>query len=190
MKLQARARGLFTHLAKSGEGGELLLFAMAEAVFGLAQILCKMTLKTSPHVHYHGADGVYADVRTDGGLNVYWAESKIFGDPVAAIRECLNSLAPFLVEPDGTHAKREQDILLINEFANFSNADLVIGLKQFFDRDTPASLQLQHRGFALVGFDSLAYGTDGVEQTMDAIEAALKIELPSWQNNIATDPAP
>jgi hypothetical protein len=59
-KLQAQARGVFTHLAQSGEGGEILLFAMAEAVFGLTQILCKMSLKTSSSMHYHGADGVYA----------------------------------------------------------------------------------------------------------------------------------
>ncbi len=70
--LHERARQLFTHLAKSGEGGELLLFAMAEAIFGITQIICKMTLKTSTSMHYHGSDGVYAEARPDGGLNLFW----------------------------------------------------------------------------------------------------------------------
>jgi hypothetical protein len=40
-RLHERARRLFTDLVKTGEGGELLLFAMAEAIFGFTQILCK-----------------------------------------------------------------------------------------------------------------------------------------------------
>lgn len=70
-KLDEEARRLFTHLAKSGEGGELLLFAMAEAVFGLAQLVCKMSLKTSTTMHYHGSDGIYVDFGLDEILRLY-----------------------------------------------------------------------------------------------------------------------
>jgi hypothetical protein len=128
-RLHERARRLFTHLANSGEGGELLLFAMAEALFGISQIICKMTLKISPDIHYHGSDGVYAEVRPDGGLNLYWGESKIYGNAGAAIRHCLSSLSPFLRGPEGQDAEREQDILLINEFTNFTDERLLGVLK-------------------------------------------------------------
>jgi len=83
-KLHESARRLFSHLANTGEGGELLLFAMAEAIFGITQIVCKMSLKTSSSMHYHGSDGVYAEGRADGGLNLYWGESKVYSSPTDA----------------------------------------------------------------------------------------------------------
>src|ERR1700680_4139742 len=105
-------------------------------------------------MHYHGADGVYAEARPDGGLNLYWGESKIYADAVSAIRDCLASLSPFLVQPDGQDAAREQDILLVNEFANFTDQRLVDGLKRFLDRNDPTSLKTKNCGIALTGFDS------------------------------------
>lgn len=178
--LHERARGLFTHLAKSGEGGELLLFAMAEAIFGVTQIICKMTLKTSTSVHYHGSDGVYAEARTDGGLNLFWGESKIHAAPADAIRECLKSLAPFLREPEGEDAKRNQDILLVNEFANFSDERLVASLKKYLDKNDSNSLAVRHCGLALCGFDSGAYPAEDVEKTSDRIAADISTELNDW----------
>lgn len=179
-KLHERARRLFTHLAQTGEGGELLLFAMAEAVFGITQIICKMSLKSSTSMHYHGSDGVYAEAQPEGSLHLYWGESKIHADPSGAIRSCLASLAPFLREPEGEDAERDQDILLINEFANFSDETLVAFLKRFLDRDDPASLNLRHCGFALAGFDSAAYSADNPEGTADAIATSLELEIGSW----------
>ena len=183
-KLHERAKGLFTHLAKSGEGGELLLFAMAEAIFGLTQIICKMTLKTSPSMHYHGSDGVYAQARTDGGLNLYWGESKIFGDVTKAIRDCLASLAPYLVDPDGQDSARHQDILLINEFANFGDERVVDGLKRFLDLDDPASLKTRHCGIALVGFNCDAYPEDAPQNTVELIADAIKKQLSGWTDSV------
>ncbi len=178
--LHERARGLFTGLAKSGEGGELLLFAMAEAVFGITQIICKMTLKTSTSMHYHGADGVYAEARDDGGLNLYWGESKIYGDASAAIRNCLESLAPFLRDPEGSDATRSQDILLVNEFANFTDERLIAALKRFLDPNDPSSLELRHCGFALSAFDSEAYPAADVEGKATEIAEAITAELATW----------
>jgi hypothetical protein len=183
-KLHERTRQLFTDLAKSGEGGELLLFAMAEAVFGLTQIICKMTLKTATSMHYHGADGVYAEARPDGGLNLYWGESKIYSDAAAAIRECLSSLSPFLVQPEGQDAKREQDVLLVNEFANFTDQRLVDGLKRFLDRDDPASLLTTHCGIALTAFDSGSYPAEDIETTADRIAEAIRSEVGGWSQNV------
>lgn len=71
IELHYRALGTFTDLQTSGEGGEFLLYLLAERFLNLPQILCKMSLKTSAQMHYHGADGVYADVDEDGVLNLY-----------------------------------------------------------------------------------------------------------------------
>jgi len=178
--LHERAKQLFTHLANSGEGGEILLFAMAEMIFRITQIICKMTLKTSTSMHYHGSDGVYAEARPDGGLNLFWGESKIYGDAKAAIRNCLESLAPFLRDPEGEDAERKQDILLINEFANFSDERLVAGLKRFLDKDDKASLSLRHCGFALAGFDCGSYPQGNAETTADALAIEVSKEIDGW----------
>lgn len=177
-RLHETAKRLFTNLATTGEGGELLVFAMAEAVFGITQVICKMSLKTSTRVHYHGADGVYAEARPDGGLNLFWGESKVHGDPARAIRECLESLAPFLRDDAGADSAREQDLFLVNEFANFSDERLVVALKRFLDRDDPASLGVRHCGFALCAFDCSAY--PDAETTMEAISESIKGELVRW----------
>ncbi|MDN4633758.1 DUF1837 domain-containing protein [Sphingomonas sp. PsM26] len=97
--LVEQAKRSFTDLAKTGEGGEMLLFLLAERFLKLPQILCKMDLKTDTRMHYHGADGVYAGVTPDGVLKLYWGESKIYKNVASAIQDCLSSLAPFLVEP-------------------------------------------------------------------------------------------
>jgi hypothetical protein len=178
--LHERACQLFTHLAQSGEGGELLLFAMAEALFGITQIICKMTLKTSTSMHYHGADGVYAEARRDGGLNLFWGESKIYGDAKDAIRNCLQSLAPFLRDAEGEDAARNQDILLVNEFANFSDERLVDALKRFLDKDDKSSLAVRHCGFALSAFDCASYPLGDAETTADALAAAISKEIDGW----------
>ncbi len=183
-KLQAQARGVFTHLTKSGEGGELLLFAMAEAVFGLAQILCKMSLKTSAPMHYHGADGVYAYARSGGGLYIAWGEANTYGEATSAIRDCLASLAPYLVESEGEDALRERDLLLVNEFANFTDQNLVGVLRTFLDKDSEKSLSVRHCGIALVAFDCSSYPNESAGATIEKIEAEIKKQLPKWRGNV------
>lgn len=179
-KLESRARALFTDLANSGEGGELLLFAMAESVFQLAQVICKTALKTSSAMHFHGSDGVYAEARADGGLNLYWGESKMYSDATDAVRECFSSLAPFLVQPDGQEAIRERDIFLINEFANFTDARLINGLKSFLDRDNVQSLSVRHCGIALVVFDCDLYPNQEPGLTSKTVVSELLKGEQSW----------
>ncbi|WP_419907872.1 DUF1837 domain-containing protein [Hoeflea sp.] len=183
-KLEREAKSLFTSLSKSGEGGELLVFAFAEAVFGLTQVICKMSLKTSTEMHYHGADGVYAEGTDDGGLNVYWGESKLYGNPSDAVRDCLGSLAPFLIDPDGSDSARSQDVFLINEFASFDDPKVTEGLKRYFDLDDTKSLSLKHCGIALVGFDSPSYRLDGENTDEAKLEAELKQQIPGWVKQI------
>ncbi|WP_306260433.1 DUF1837 domain-containing protein [Pararhizobium sp. IMCC21322] len=184
LKLEKEAKSLFTSLSKSGEGGELLIFAFAEAVFGLNQIICKMSLKTSAEMHYHGADGVYAKGTDAGGLNVYWGESKLYGDPSDAARDCLKSLAPFLVDTDGSDSARSQDVFLINEFANFDDPKLAEGLKRYFDLDDTKSLSLKHCGIALIGFDTTSYKNDSLNTDEAALENELLDQIPTWLKQI------
>jgi hypothetical protein len=96
--VSVKARDLFSHLSTSGEGGELLLYYMLiESVLRLPQVLCKMALKTSSNVHYHGVDGIHATVdEATGMLAVYWGEAKLHADVNDAIRECFESVAPCL----------------------------------------------------------------------------------------------
>lgn len=184
LKLEREAEALFTSLSNSGEGGELLVFAFAEAVFGMSQVISKMSLKTSTEMHYHGADGVYAKGSDDGHLKVYWGESKLYGVASDAVRDCLKSLAPFLTDADGADSTRTQDVFLINEFANFDDPKLTEGLKNYFDQDKKQSLSLRHCGIALVGFDSTSYLEDGKNLDEQALETALSKEVPGWLKQI------
>lgn len=42
-------------------------------------------------------------------------ESKVYKNAGSAIRDCLASLAPFLIEPDNEDAERERDLLLLSD---------------------------------------------------------------------------
>mgnify|MGYP000725233266 CR=1 FL=1 len=182
--LVERARKSFTDLAKTGEGGEMLLFLLAERFLKLPQILCKMDLKTDTRMHYHGADGVYAGVSTEGTLKLYWGESKIYKDAATAIRDCLASLAPFMLEPDADDSERERDMILLSDKADLSNATLTEALRRYFDKSSPLSKRVQYCGVALVGFDAPFY-SDGTAKTMAAdLVKACTAGLTSWKKQI------
>jgi hypothetical protein len=182
--LVEQARRSFTDLAKTGEGGEMLLFLLAERFLKLPQILCKMDLKTDTRMHYHGADGVYAGVTSEGILKLYWGESKVYSDAAAAIRECLSSLAPVLIEPDHEGAERERDLILLTDKADLSKPELTEALKHFFDKNSPQSTRVQYCGVALVGFDADFYPTDQVKAVADEIAAAARTGLEAWRATI------
>ena len=182
--LVEQARRSFTDLAKTGEGGEMLLFLLAERFLKLPQILCKMDLKTDARMHYHGADGVYAGVTNDGMLKLYWGESKIYQDAAAAIRDCLASLAPFLVEPEHEGAERERDLILLSDKADLNNPTLTEALKRYFDRNSVLSQRVQYCGVALVGFDAQFYPSDGVKAVADEIATAARAELENCRKRI------
>lgn len=176
-----QARRSFTDLTKTGEGGEMLLFLLAERFLKLPQILCKMDLKTDTRMHYHGADGVYAGVTSDGILKLYWGESKLYNDASAAIRACLESLAPFLIEPDHEGAERERDLILLADKADLSKPDLTEALKRYFDKNSPQSKRVRYCGVALVGFDTDFYPADQAKAVEDEIIGAARAGLEVWR---------
>jgi hypothetical protein len=182
--LVQQARLSFTDLANTGEGGEMLLFLLAERFLRLPQILCKMDLKTDSRMHYHGADGVYAGVTDTGVLKLYWGESKLYNNVVDAVRECLASLAPFLVELEHEGAERERDLMLLSDKADLSDSRLTDAIKLYFDRSSPLSKRVKYCGVALVGFDAAFYPSDGAPAIWETIAAAARTELANWQATI------
>lgn len=183
-ELVERAKRSFTDLANTGEGGEMLLFLLAERFLKLPQILCKMDLKTDTRMHYHGADGVYAGVTSEGTLKLYWGESKIYRDASAAIRACINSLAPFLTELEHEEAGRERDLMLLSDKADLSNPMLTDALKKYFDKSSVMSKRVQYCGMALVGFDAPFYPQDSAKAVADEIVKASRTELTGWRDRI------
>ncbi len=182
VRLCMKARALFTDLVKSGEGGELLLFALAEKLLQLPQLICKMSLKTNTRMHIHGADGLHAGVdEQTGNLLLYWGESKIFGDVTSAVRDCLKSLAPMLHDQEASR----RDMQLLQRHLDVDNDDLENALKKFLNPDDPAFNSLEFRGLCLVGFDCGAYPSGPSSTAIDAVVSAIASELPGWKKHVA-----
>ncbi|WP_232823014.1 HamA C-terminal domain-containing protein [Oceanibium sediminis] len=182
--LHHEALGTFTDLSNTGEGGEMLLYLLAERFLQIPQVLCKMDLKTDSHMHYHGADGVYASVNDDGIIKLFWGESKVYSDPTSAIRDCLSSLAPFLVETDHEGADRERDLVLLSDKADLSDPDLTAAFRKYFDRTSPLSNRVQYCGIALIAFDAEFYPQDQAKAVAADIAAAAKAEMKNWGKNV------
>lgn len=182
--LHEKAKAVFTDLAKSGEGGEMLLFLFAERFLGIPHVLCKMDLKTDSRMHYHGADGVYASVSDDGKLKLFWGESKVYKDPTDAIRDCLSSLAPFLIEEDHLGSSRERDLVLLSDKADLGNPELSAAFRRFFDTSSPLSNRVEYCGVALVGFDADFYPDDDKKGALEDIVEAAKIGLEGWSTSL------
>jgi hypothetical protein len=178
--LVEQARRSFTDLAKTGEGGEMLLFLLTERFLKLPHILCKMDLKTDTRMHYHGADGVYAGVTPEGKLKLYWGESKIYKDAATAIKSCLASVAPFLIEAEHEGAERERDLILLSDKADLSDPGLTAALKLYFDKTSPMSKRVKYCAVALVGFDAAFYPGDQVQAVADKMAEDARAELRKW----------
>ena len=186
--LTVEARRLFTDVAKSGEGGELLLFVLAETLLKLPQLLCKMSLKTNPQMHVHGADGLHAGVDEETGrLVLYWGESKIFSDATTAIRECLGSVAPMLLDDSNAGRASDRDLQLLQRHVDLDDPALEAALKQFLDVEGELYNSVEFRGLCLVGFDCEAYpGTNDAVVALDLDSAVSKVVqlLPNWKQQI------
>ena len=135
-------------------------------------------------MHYHGADGVYAGVTEDGILKLYWGESKIYQNATDAIRDCLSSLSPFLIEPEGEETERERDLILLSDKADLNDPNLTNALKRYFDKSSPLSKRVRYCGVALVGFDAPFYPGDSAKAVADEIAVAARDGLKAWQKNI------
>jgi hypothetical protein len=202
-RLQEEARSLFTDIDTSGEGGEMLLYLLLESELGLPQLLCKMPLKTSSRVHFHGVDGVHGSLEKDGRLGLYWCESKLHKKVSTATRECFESLAPFLLDEGSKASKR--DLLLVRDHLDVGDPKLADALKQYLDDDTIESTLRVVKGASLIGFSLDEYPNpfeaDGqsvvkevseqVQKWFDAIEKRIKHhKLDSFEIEVFCLPMP
>jgi hypothetical protein len=181
VRLTDEARSLFTDLEQSGEGGELLLFALAEKILQLPQLICKMSLKTNTRMHVHGADGLHAGVDpTTGKLLLYWGESKIYGNVTGAVRECLASIRPMLAE----YSSGQRDLQLLQRHADLDDPALEAALKKYLDPDADEFNSLEFRGLCLVGFDCDAYPIGPSTTQLAAMAKQIAMALPTWRGHV------
>lgn len=173
-RLEGEARSLFSSLEHSGEAGELLLYMLLERMLGLPQLLCKMSLKTSQQMHVHGTDGVHARMKADGGLALYWGESKLHQSFGSAVDDCVKSIAPY-IGPDPT--ARDQDLLLLRGHVNVEDQALIDALRRYFLETTPQAAQVEFRGACLVGFD--------LEHYPSADDDGLAEVVAGWRERVA-----
>lgn len=152
--LDQEARRRFTHLLLSGEGGELLLWALLETGLGIPQVLSKMTYKTDNELHVNGADGVHM-APISGGMAVYWGESKVHDDFQAAATACMSGVAKFL--HDMGMGETDEDILLLRDNLDIGEKELSLQLAQYFKFGSEESIRLEVRGACLVGFGHEPY---------------------------------
>lgn len=177
-RLGAEAKRLFVDLSTTGEGGELLLFLLAERALRIPQIICKMSLKTSKSMHYHGADGVHAELdEATGILSLYWCESKMHANSTRAITECFKSLAPYLLQPDATDADRDQDIMLLQRQVDLNDPLIDAAIRRYFDHDAFESSKVKYCGLALVAFNSDAYPVAANRAVQDQVHSAVSASL-------------
>lgn len=186
--LKKKAKGLFTDLEKTGEGGEILLYILTQEFLQLPQLISKMSLKTSGQLHYQGADGIH--VKYDAGsdfLNLYWAEAKMYQELGSAITECFKSLKGFLLDPQGYGSTQERDLQLItsNIQANINDTALEDLLVRYFDKDDELSNKIVYKGICFIGFDCNKYPSEGdLSKTTEEIKNAITTEHQKWYNSL------
>ncbi|MGQ4496678.1 HamA C-terminal domain-containing protein [Dermabacteraceae bacterium P13101] len=173
-RLANEAAGLFTQTqVRTGEGAELLLYALLEKGLQIPQILSKMSLKTSTEMQYHGADGVHAKLLDNGDLAVYWGEAKLYESVSKAMTDCMDSLAPYLA---GT--AHEQDVFLIRHYVDAGNMEVTARLLEYFDDKSILSANVEMRGACLIGFTHDNYPNLPREEA--SIRAELDETLGTW----------
>ncbi len=175
MRLQSDAAKLFTPLKKTGEGGEMLLFILGEVLLGLPQLFCKMSVKTSGGVHYHGADGVHAGVSQDGKLELYWGESKLHKNYSGALDDCVASISPILKRENNAN---HEDLLLLANHLNLAEQTYTEAIKNILNKDNSEFNSVTYCGLCLIGFDKDLYAK---ETSSEAIDEQCK----KWKEDIA-----
>lgn len=182
--LNQKARTLFTTVSKTGEPGEVLLYLMTQSILKLPQAIAKMSLKTNSQLHYNGADGVHLGYDNENQkLNIYWGEAKLYQNHGEAIKNCFESLAPFLAANE-SHRIRDIDLLTsnISTFEEpFANA-----LINYLDPDHPLYNSLEFKGVCLIGFDYTKYPKEQRIKKQHQVLSEILKDLEGWINKLKT----
>lgn len=76
----------------TGEGGEVFLYALLEAMTGAPKLLSKMSLKTNNQMPVFGSDGLHILKADDDTYEMIFGESKMYGDLGQAISKAFQSM--------------------------------------------------------------------------------------------------
>jgi hypothetical protein len=176
--LNRKARELFTTVSKTGEPGEVLLYLMTQSFLKLPQAITKMSLKTNSKLHYNGADGVHLGYDTENQkLNIYWGEAKLYQSHGEAIKNCFESLAPFLAASD-TYRVRDLELLTSNvDTYEESFADALIN---YLDPDHPSYNAVEFKGVCLIGFDYTKYPKEQRKIKQKQVLIDVTNDLETW----------
>ncbi len=174
VRLFREAEKLFTPLKTSGEGGEMLLFILGEVLLGLPQLFCKMSVKTSGSMHYHGADGIHAGIGEDGKLELYWGESKLYKDFNGGANSCIDCLSPFLKRDTGADY---EDLLLLQTHLDLHRPEYTEAVKAILNKDNPEFNNVRYCGLCFIGFDKDLYTKETTEEIINSC-------CEEWKNNI------
>lgn len=190
MSLRKKVQELFTDLKKTGEGGEMLLYILAQEVLKLPQLISKMSLKTSGKLHYQGADGIHFNYdSTTNSLNLYWGESKMHKTIGTGISECFESLNGYLLDKYSYSSTQERDLDLItgNINNNVNDPALEDLLVKYFDKDDEFSNKLVYKGICFIGYDYGKYPSSSAPKTLDELKKEIETELIKHYKTIETN---
>ena len=184
-ELLVKARQLFTSLSQTGEGGEMLLYLLTQTFLGLPQVMCKMPLKTSKEMHFHGSDGIHAQFdKNTLKLSLYWGESKLHTSIDNAMSKCLDSLKPFLIDDGGTGSAQDRDIQLFRDNIDLSDPLLEQAFLNYLNPKNPAFKKLEYKGVCLIGFDETSYPKKPNTKTESDVIDEIKMQIRNWEKKV------
>ncbi|ALI98928.1 HamA C-terminal domain-containing protein [Rufibacter tibetensis] len=186
-KLGKKAKLLLTDLEKTGEGGELMLYALAQEYLKMPQLLCKMPLKTSSQMHVHGVDGVHVKFDPGSGcLAIYWGESKMHQTFGSAVDDCFESVGKFLSNTGGSGTQFQRELQLMISNIDLLDNDLEEAILTYLDKDHVNYTKAKNCAVCLVAFDYKRYPL-GPNQTQlqDLLAEAIK-KVDKWIKRVGT----
>lgn len=180
-RLVEEARSLFVTSPLTGEGGELLLFLLAEKVLRLPQLFSKMSLKTSSQHHFNGTDAIHAGVNESGRLALYWGEAKMHSKWQDGIDKAIRGLGTYLRNDDN---KCDRDVQLLSTHVDLADPSLEEAICSYLLPSSPHFKQAEYRGIVFVGYDVDSYTTQSDDLTADLVADRIRRGYDQWSAQI------
>ncbi len=149
----------------AGEAGELLLYFLLETVLQAPQVVAKVELKTNPALEVNGSDGIHMRWHpTDGVVDVYFGESKLYKSVAAALTNAFRSIEDF-----HANGMRDHEYSMATKFFKGADDHVKAAVAEVLDTGRPGpGARVNHA--CLIGYDWTANGlTPG--QAAAAVEA-------------------
>jgi len=149
--LFVEARDLFRKSPASGQAGEMLIYFLLEAVMQAPQALRKMSLTTNPSEERKGSDGVHINWNSELEiLEIYFAESKIWSDFAAGLKDAFKSI-------DSFHAAgmKQHELNLFGTHFKLLDSELQTKILSYIDGENAPKTRINHA--CLIGYDWYEY---------------------------------